>query len=184
MLRKIIVSFSFFLTMVCSAQTQVVFPMLKVDAMLGSDIGVTANIKGAIDFAVNPHFRIGPGGGVGAMDFFADLHGASGRQLMQTYEAFADVKWLKNPEEQSSFLLGGQLGLMWDGKHSLTGNSGVLGYVGPTISLSPGMDIAKQGGSLQVTCELRWQQIKRSALYGPLNEFFVGIGLAYQWGKR
>lgn len=169
-------------------------PAVKFDVLpCFTDPGAASGFKFIGDLRLSPNFLAGLGLGEGALGLAESEYVGAEKEMVETYELFADLIWLPNSQRKVSFLLSGELGYVWSSKwdstYRLKGwDSDVIDKLGPTATIAPGIDIAMKRGSLQITAELRWQQasvwdnyhddiIKRS-------ETLIGLGIAYQWGNR
>lgn len=175
-------------------QAQLFRPAVKFDfAPCFTDPGASSGFKFVADFNVSPNLLAGIGVGEGALGLAESEYVEAEKEMVATYEVFADLKWLANSQRKVSFLLAGEFGYVWcqhwDFTYQLDGWDGnVIDRLGPSATIAPGIDIALKRGSLQLTAELRWQQSSVWNHYHDLlhqrSQTLIGFGIAYQWGRR
>lgn len=158
-----------------------------------NDPGANSGFKFMGDFKITPNLLIGLGLGEGALGMSESNYVDAEKEMVATYEVFADFKWLPNSNRKVSFLLTGEFGRVWGGDFDYSflqddWDGNVIGRLGNTVAIGPGIDIALKRGSLQITAECRWQQ---STVWDSYHDnqhkrslSFFGLGIAYQWGNR
>lgn len=178
-------------------KAQVFNPSVKMsESLSATDPGMLATIVFDANFVVNDHFSVGPGTGLGYAIFFEEKYRL---RLLDKYESaftiplYLQAKYFLIPNRKVSPYLHARAGysfciqgnfdhwLDWiDNHHS----NDIINGTGFDMSFGPGIDIALNCGSLQVSFDWNMLKTKYCSRDHYTSETMFGISVGYSWGRR